>query len=236
MGGAYSHAVRSAHIEPPAAIGVRDGLSYALFLPPVRPLGGVLILHGAGSAKENHFDFADACRAAGLAALAYDQRGHGASAGALDGRAIDDAVAMAALLPAGPVAVRGSSMGGWLALASAPALRPAAVVAICAARGDALRRGLRDGRLRFGADRAALERLLGTVDLEVAAAALGPRLLLLHAERDERVAVAHSRALHAAAAGSRLVVAPGGHHGSVQHDPALQALAVRFIAERCAAA
>ena len=41
--------------------------------------------------------------------------------------------------------------------------------------------------------------------------------------------VAHSRALHARAAGSRLVTVPGGHHRSVQHDGELQALALRFI-------
>jgi uncharacterized protein len=44
------------------------------------------------------------------------------------------------------------------------------------------------------------------------------------------VPIASSRALHAAAPGSRLVAVPGGHHRSVQHDAELQALAVRFIA------
>ena len=128
--------MRAVHTEPPADTGERDGLSYALFLPAEAPAGGVVVLHGAGSQKENHFDFARACRAAGLAAVAFDQRGHGASDGALDGRAIDDVATIAALLPDGaPVALRGSSMGGWLALAAGAALDAAAVVAICPASG-----------------------------------------------------------------------------------------------------
>ena len=63
--------------------------------------GGVVILHGAGSCKENHHDFARAALGAGLAAIAFDQRGHGDSQGAMDGRALDDVVAIAALLRSG---------------------------------------------------------------------------------------------------------------------------------------
>ena len=37
-------------------------------------------MHGAGSAKESHFDFARGCRDEGMAALAY-ARGHGRSGG-----------------------------------------------------------------------------------------------------------------------------------------------------------
>jgi pimeloyl-ACP methyl ester carboxylesterase len=221
---------------PPADAGRRDGLAYALFLPDGPAAGGVVILHGAGSAKENHVDFALACRAAGLAAVAFDQRGHGESGGALDGRAVEDVATIAELLPAGPVALRGSSMGGWLSLAAAARVGAEAVVAICPAGGDQLRDGLREQRFAFAAEPESLGRLLAGVDLAAAAAALGPRLLLLHAEADEQVPVGHSRALHAAAPGSRLEVVPGGDHRSAQHDPALQELAVRFIAERFAGA
>ena len=66
--------------------------------------------------------------------------------------------------------------------------------------------------------------------------ALGARLLLIHAEGDDRVAVAHSWRLHAAAPGSRLLTVAGGDHHSAQHDPALQAEAVRFLAGLAAAA
>jgi uncharacterized protein len=226
--------MRVVHTEPPAEIGERDGLSYALFLPAGAPAGGVVVIHGAGSQKENHYDFARECRAAGLAAVAFDQRGHGASEGALDGRAIDDVATVAGVLPEGaPVALRGSSMGGWLALAAGAALDAAAVVAICPASSAQLADGLRTGRLSFRADEATLAPLLEATDLPAAAATLGDRLLLMHAAGDEDVPVEHSRALHAAAPASRIEVVPGGHHRSAQHDSELQALAVRFVLDRC---
>src|SRR4051812_3524447 len=227
--------MRRVHTDPPADSGVRDGLSYALFMPPTAPAGGVVVLHGAGSHKENHFDFARECRAAGLAAAAFDQRGHGESDGALDGRAIEDVATIASLLPAGaPLALRGSSMGGWLALAAGAALDAAAVVAICPASSEQLARGLSDRRFAFHADEASLGALLAATDLSAAAASLGDRLLLMHAEGDEDVPVEQSRALHAAAPESRIEVVPGGDHRSVQHDPEMQALSVRFLSTRCA--
>jgi pimeloyl-ACP methyl ester carboxylesterase len=142
---------------------------------------------------------------------------------------------MAGLLPGnGPVALRGSSMGGWLALAAGAAFDVAAVVAICPASGVQLAHGLADRRFAFRADPDTLGALLGAIDLPSAAQRLGDRLLLIHAEGDESVPVEQSRALHAAAPGSRLEVVPGGDHRSAQHDPDLQALAVRFLARRCA--
>src|SRR3954466_10221887 len=173
--------VRTVHTEPPAEQGVRDGLAYALFLPAGDPAaGGVVVIHGAGSQKENHFDFARECRAAGLAAVCFDQRGHGASEGALDGRAIDDVATVAAVLPDGaPVALRGSSMGGWLALAAGAALDAAAVVAICPASSEQLARSLSDRRFAFHAAGASLGALLAATDLSAAATSLGDPLLLL---------------------------------------------------------
>jgi pimeloyl-ACP methyl ester carboxylesterase len=227
--------VHATHLEPPAEQGVHDGLAYALFAPARDAVGGVVILHGAGSQKDNHFDFARACTAAGLAAVVFDQRGHGASSGALDARALDDVATMAALLPEGPVALRGSSMGGWVALAAAATAGATAVVAICPASGEQLRGGLRERRWSVPVDKGALDRLFASVDLVAAASALGAGLLLQHAEGDETVPVEHSRALHAAARGSTLDVAPGGDHRSVQHDAERQARAVAFIAARCEA-
>ena len=113
-----------------------------------------------------------------------------------------------------------------------PSAMAAAVVAICPAPGEGLLRGLRDGRFSFDVDADAVESVISEHDIEAAARALGDRLLLLHAEGDEIVPVESSRALHAAAPGSRLVAVPGGHHRSVQHDPELQALALRFLAQR----
>jgi pimeloyl-ACP methyl ester carboxylesterase len=220
------------HAEAPTELGRADGLSFALFLPAGDPRGGVVVLHGAGSCKENHFDFARRCRDAGLAAVTFDQRGHGQSEGPMGAGAVDDVATVAELLPPGPRGVRGSSMGGFLALAAGASMDAAAVVAICPASAEALSLGLRSGRFDFAADRASVESMLAASDLPGAAAALGERLLLLHAEGDEQVPIEHSRALHAQAPGSRLVTVPGGHHRSVQHDPELQAVAVSFLAER----
>ena len=224
---------RTVEIEPPEP-GRRDGLAYALFRPAEGdPRGGVVILHGADSSKESHYDFARLCRAHGLTAVCFDARGHGESDGPLDGRAIADVAAIASLLPPGPVGLRGSSMGGWLALAAAERVGAKAVVAICPATSRGLARGLREARFAFGAG-PGLAEAIAHVDLEVAAHDLGDRLLLMHAEGDDVVPVEHSRALHAAAPGSRLVATPGGHHRSIQHDPELQAVAVRFLARRLA--
>lgn len=206
------------------------------------PRGGVVILHGAGSAKEGHADYARVLAAAGFAALAFDQRGHGESEDALDGRALEDIASMAALLrsvteaPELPVALRGSSMGGYLAVLAAPAAHAGAVVAICPAPAHELLRGLRAGRFDFRADVPALEPLLAAGDLVAAVRALSVPLLLMHAEGDEQVPVKHSRELIAAARHpeSRLVTPPGGHHRSVQHDEALQASSVEFIARALA--
>lgn len=224
--------MRTVRPAPPAASGVRDGLAYDLYLPAGEPVAGVVIAHGADSSRLSHADFARRCAAAGMAAVAFDQRGHGDSPGALDGRAIDDVATMAALLETGPdrpLAVRGSSMGGWLALVAGAELEAAAVVALCPASEAGLLRGLRQGTFAFAADRPSLEGLLERHPAAAAASALGDRLLLLHAEGDEVVPVMLSRELHAAAPGSRLVVVPGGHHRSVQHDPELQDLSVRFV-------
>ncbi len=225
-------------MDLPREIAVHDGLSYSLWLPSTQAPGGVVVLHGAGSCKENHHDFARAALGAGLAAIAFDQRGHGESEGPMDGRPIEDIVAMADLLrshlggdPDAPIALRGSSMGGYLALVSASAARASAVVAICPASAEGLQRGLTEGRFTFAADVPALHAFLAAHDPRTAIAALEVPVLLLHAEGDERVPVEHSRELAGLTRSprSRLIAVPGGHHRSVQHDPDLQAVSVRFL-------
>jgi pimeloyl-ACP methyl ester carboxylesterase len=221
--------------EPPR-LGTHNGLAYALFTPAAEPTAGVVILHGAGSAKENHFDFGRAARAHGLAALAFDARGHGKSEGLFGPSAIEDAVSMCELLAdeVPVVALRGSSMGGFVAIHAAAGWgRAAAVVAICPAPEDMLLRGLRSGRfVEFEVDREALEPWLEALDLYEAVGRLGPRtaLLLMHAEGDEQIPYTVSQELHAAAKDpKRLLVLPGGHHRSLQHDGEMQGEALRFI-------
>jgi fermentation-respiration switch protein FrsA (DUF1100 family) len=112
-----------------------------------------------------------------------------------------------------------------------------AVVAICPAPEDFLLRGLRSGRLEgFDADREALEPWLEGLDLERAIASLSPRsaLLLLHARGDEQIPYTISEELfEAAGEPKRMLLLPGGHHRSIQHDLELQAEALRFV-ERAA--
>jgi len=220
----------------PPELGVHDGLAFALFLPEDEPVAGVVILHGAGSVKESHFDFARGCRADGIAALAYDARGHGSSGGSFGPGAIDDALAMVELLRAhaSQVALRGSSMGGFQAIhagARDPSL--CAVVAICPAPDDLLLRGLRSGEeLRFRCDVPATTAWLETLNVYEAVGRLGPEtaLLLLHARGDEQIPWTVSEDLHAAAhEPKRLLVLPGGHHRSLQHDLELQAVSRRYI-------
>jgi len=233
---------RPVTVDLPSEVGVHEGLSYTLWMPQTPARTGVVLLHGAGSCKENHHDFARAVLGAGLGAIAFDQRGHGESRGPMDGRASDDVVAMAVLLrerlgdARAPIALRGSSMGGYLALVSAAQARAAAVVAICPASAEGLSRGLAEGRFSFEADAPALQAFLAEHDEREAIAALEAPVLLLHAEGDEQVPVEHSRELAGLTRSpkSRLIAVPGGHHRSVQHDPDLQAVSVRFI-ERCLA-
>jgi pimeloyl-ACP methyl ester carboxylesterase len=214
---------------PPAELGELDGLAYSLWLPDGDPWAGLVILHGAGSCKESHHDFARAARSAGLAAVCFDQRGHGESAGELDGRVLDDVATIAGLLGDVPLALRGSSMGGYLALVAAEPAGAAAVVAICPASAEQLARGLRDRRYDFRADEPALGAFLAAHDATAAAAGLGERLLLLHAEGDEQVPIANSQALADAAPTARLIRVPDGDHRSVQHDAELQGESLRFI-------
>jgi uncharacterized protein len=235
MGGDYEGAMEHPVPAPPE-LGELNGLAYALFLPQERARAGVLILHGAGSAKESHFDFARGCRADGIAAIAYDARGHGRSQGDFGPSAIDDALAMVELLRAhaGPIALRGSSMGGFQALhAGARERSLCAVVAICPAPEELLLRGLRScEEPRFRCDIAATEEWLASMDVHRAVAAFGPRtgLLLLHARGDEQVPWTVSEELYESAhQPKRLLILPGGHHRSLQHDLELQAESRRFI-------
>ena len=229
-------------VPDPPELGTRDGLSYALFLPEGTSSAGILILHAAGSAKESHFGFARAARAQGLAALAYDARGHGRSTGEFGPTAFGDALSMLDLLGehAPAIGIRGSSMGGFCALHVA-AMEPkiVAAVAICPAPEDMLLRMVRaeEEELEFRFDRQALERWLSSLSVYEAVRRLphDTGLLLMHAQGDARVPWTVSEELHARAAveRKRLLVVPGGHHRSVQHDMELQTESLRFV-ERAA--
>lgn len=212
---------------PPSAEGVEDGLVWTRFDPASDPVGGVVILHGAGSRRENHFDVARAHAGAGLSAICFDQRGHGASDGPMDGRIVDDVATIARLFGDLPLGLRGSSMGGWVALSAAAPCNARALMVICPTTAAQFGEGVRSGRLDFEVDREAVNTVLDAGDPPPPTVPT----LLMHASGDEVVPVARSRELAPLLSdpGSRYVEVPGGHHRSLQHDPEFVELGVRFL-------
>jgi fermentation-respiration switch protein FrsA (DUF1100 family) len=219
--------------------GTDAGLAYELWLPETPPpWSAVLVIHGAGSRKENHADFCRFAAGNGWAALAYDQRGHGESEGEMSPAVVGDAGRMARLL-AGTEGVdpsrlctRGSSMGGFVAIhAAATSDAVAGAIAICPAAESLLLEGIHGGRYEMRLDETALVPWLQEHDLRDAVGLMGGKpLILLHARGDDEVPAAYSEELYERAKDPRkLVVVPGGHHRSVQHDPELQAVALRWM-------
>jgi dipeptidyl aminopeptidase/acylaminoacyl peptidase len=212
------------------------------------PWPAVIVCHGLGSRKENHAPFAAYLAREGFVSLLLDGRGHGASEGSLDENVLDDVGAALSYLQsrrevdATRIAVRGSSMGGYLAL-WAGAMYPAlgAVVAICPASGEMLAHALgsRDFWLsagRMGGPRARValpdfHHFLAAHDAAEAAARLAPRpLFLIHGLRDEVVPYQHSEALYALAGEpKRLWLLPAATHRDAQQDPAVHAETVRWL-------
>lgn len=225
--------------DAPDDRGVHEGRPFWLWEPDSPPpWPGMVIVHGAGSGKESHADFGRACAAGGWVAVSYDQRGHGESSEPLTPAALGDVGRMATMLAGREgvdgtrICVRGSSFGGYMAIqAAATSDAIAGAIAICPASEEGLRRGMRDGTLAFRADVAALDAWLAEHDLREAVAALGSKpLFLLHAQGDERVPYTWSEELfERAGEATRLLVMPGGHHRSIQHDPELQAVALRWL-------
>jgi fermentation-respiration switch protein FrsA (DUF1100 family) len=236
--------------QPPSESGQEHGIAWCLWLPPGEgPWPAVMVLHGAGSRKENHADYARAAVAHGLAALTFDNRGHGETDGPLGASVIDDMAGLAAWfarrpeIEAGRIGVRGSSMGGLLAIhLAAESDDVAAAVAICPAAewmlAEDVQREL-DGRPpRAGSamsemriDAPGLASWLDLNDVEDAAERMGSKpLLLIHARGDEVVPYTQSEKLYERAAEpKRLILLEGGHHRSAQHDPELQGESLRWL-------
>jgi uncharacterized protein len=213
-----------------------------LWLPTsTPPWRGMVILHGAGSRKENHGDFGRACAASGWAALAYDQRGHGESQDAMSPGALADVARMAQFLAgvegvdAARVCARGSSMGGFMAIqAAATSDAIAGAIAICPAGAQHLTRGLKSEDLRMRVDPAgasALAAWLAEHDLRQAVELMDSKpLILIHARGDDQIPADWSEELHARAGEPRkLILLPGGHHRSAQHDAELYGIALRWL-------
>lgn len=229
-----------------------DGLAYDLWLPfGDGPAPAVVILHGSGSRKENHADFARTAASSGFAALAFDQRGHGESDGELGARMVLDAQRLVRWLAEredvdeGRIAVRGSSMGGLLAIhAAAASGSVAAAIAICPAAEymllDDVRRVARGEPAPPGsalqtirADAGALAAWLEENDVRQAVALLGEKpLMIVHARGDEVVPYSFSEELYERASDpKRLVLLEDGNHRSAQHDPEIQGETLRWLAQ-----
>jgi fermentation-respiration switch protein FrsA (DUF1100 family) len=158
--------------------------------------------------------------------------------------AVDDVVTMARILAGASgvdrsrVALRGSSMGGFMAIhAAARAPELAGVIAICPAGEDHLARGLRRGELEMRvADELTLELWLSENDLRDSVERLrGRPLMLIHAEGDDQIPSYWSEELYERAhEPRRLLLVPGGDHRSVQHDPEFQAEALRWLEKNLA--
>jgi fermentation-respiration switch protein FrsA (DUF1100 family) len=231
--------------DAPTVRGEHEGRPYWLWLPESEaPWPGMVILHGAGSRKENHGDFARMCAAGGWAALSYDQRGHGESTDEMTPAALGDVTKMARFLASHDgvdpcrICVRGSSMGGfWAIHAAATSALVAGAITICPAGEEHLLRMLAGGDFGFRADgesRAALSAWLGEHDLREAAELMGPKpLIIFHAKGDERIPSDFSEEIAARKPEpKKLVVLPGGHHRSIQHDPELGSIALAWLRKK----
>ena len=217
----------------------RDGLplSALVLAPTTTPTvdaqgpspAGVVVLHGFGSRKENHVDFAGRLAGAGMWAVVPDLRGHGETGGPMDEGMIGDVLACLDHLEArgaAPLGLRGSSMGGFLSLVAAPMHpRVEALVAICPARPEPLARRLEaDWPLEHPLERAAWR------DDDIARG-------FWHARGDEVVPWGNTFHLHSRAPQPKhLRITMGGSHRSLQHDPAVQADTVAFLGAALGAA
>lgn len=238
--------------QPPTESGTLDGIAYHLWIPfgeGRHP--AVVVLHGAGSQKENHADFARAAVNHGFAALTFDNRGHGETEGELGPRVVADLQRLVRMLADRPevdgrrVALRGSSMGGLLALhVAAVSAEVAAVVAICPASEEMMLEDLR--RVARGespppgsalesmrVDVAGLVPWLEEHDVRQLPELIGSTpLMLVHAQGDEVVPYELSEQIHERATEpKRLLLLEGGDHRSAQHDAEIQGETLRWLAK-----
>ena len=90
--------------------------------------------------------------------------------------------------------------------------------------------------MRIG-DPVAMEAWLLARDIGDAVELIAPRpLILMHAEGDTQIPSDHSEELYERAGEPRkLIIAPGGAHTTVQHDPELQATALSWLERELAA-
>jgi dienelactone hydrolase len=202
---------------------------------------GIIVCHGLGSRKENYADFGARASAAGVAALILDLRGHGESGGQVDSNIFNDVAAALLYLQSRPevnptsIAIRGTSLGGWLALHTATHLVDLSpVVAVCPTN-ELLLTMLMDevAMVQRGhssplvpenpprVDVNSMAQLIYRLDLLKAVRRIHPRpLLLIHCEGDDLVPPHVSQRIYDEVREPKtLWLLPGGDHHFAQHDP-----------------
>jgi dienelactone hydrolase len=212
---------------------------------------GIIVCHGFGSRKENYADFGERAAAAGKAALIMDLRGHGESEGQLDANIFNDVAAALLYLQSRPevnpvrIAIRGASMGGWLAIHTAAHLVDVSpVIAVCPTN-EIIMGVLMDevARVQRGhpsatvtenpprADVNSISSLIYRLDVARAAQRIHPRpLLLVHSEGDEQVPAYVSQHIYDKAREPKAFwLLPGGNHHFAQHDPQTDARILEWI-------
>ena len=214
---------------------------------------GIIVCHGLGSKKDNHLGFTEYMAEQGFAALAFDWRGHGESAGNLDDHTLDDIGAALAYLGRRPevdknrLCIRATSMGAYMALLAAAAdTRLKAVVAIAPANEDILRMGV--APLKPGKDaidyaqgarvqRKPMAAWLDKQDILAAVPTIAPRgILFIHCRDDEVIPYQLSESLYEAAGQpKKLLLLDAGHHRFAQQDGTVHRLSMEWLRETLAA-
>jgi uncharacterized protein len=257
----------------------RSTLAGTLYLPsaadseeppgPARLPPGLVVAHGAGSNRDRHDAFCREACSGGFVVLALDLRGHGASGGIADGPLELDVLAAADVLrqhegvDSEAICFRGSSMGGFYGLKSAPAARFAAIALLCPASEQVMLDAIQKAREEASEDAsgshrqepevrgrasldpadiaparwdlAAMTRYFEEQDSVALARAVTCPALLVHARGDEVVPVDHSLTLARRLGGdTALMISRGGSHTSAQHDPQTHFRTTRWLRERAA--
>jgi uncharacterized protein len=202
---------------------------------------GIVGLHGFGSRKERHHAFGVRAARAGHAVLLVDLRGHGESGGEMDANLFNDVAAAYLYLQNRPevdpmrIGVRGSSMGGWLAIHTAAHMSEISpVIAYCPPNDASMsilldeaamvQRGIESPMLQGPLPRLNVNstmQLVYRLDITKSARRLSPRpLLLVHCEEDQVVPPHISQRIYEVASEPKtLWLLPGCDHQFAQHDP-----------------
>jgi dienelactone hydrolase len=212
---------------------------------------GIIVCHGFASRKERHADFGEMAAERGFASLILDLRGHGESGGEVDANIFNDVAAALQYLQSRPevnptsIGIRGSSLGGWLAIHTAAHLKDVSPVVVYAPTNEAgltilmeevalAQRGHASPMVPEDAPRVnvnSMINLLYRLDIIKSARRIFPRpFLLVHSEGDETVPSHVSQRLYDSLQEPKtLWLLPGGHHQFAQHDPETNARVLEWL-------